>query len=201
MSLAYPSAPAARTIRWLDGVLLLWIAVWIVYGVAVHRQIENLSTVSATLVKTGEAVDATSSALGPLASLPFVGKQIDSLQARIHDVAQSAIESGRVSGEGVDRLALELGLAIALIPTIPLLALYAPMRVARVREVRAIRSELRRAGDDPRFREFLARRAAENLPYHRLREVSEEPWRDLEAGKHDALARAELRRLGFRRAT
>ena len=36
--------------------------------------------------------------------------------------------------------------------------------------------------------EFLARRAVQNLPYHRLRAVSENPWRDLEEGRYRALA-------------
>jgi hypothetical protein len=39
----------------------------------------------------------------------------------------------------------------------------------------------------------------ENLPYHRLRAITPNPWRDLETGRHSDLAEAELGRLGLRR--
>ncbi len=48
---------------------------------------------------------------------------------------------------------------------------------------------------------FLAHRAAHHLSYRRLRKVTEEPWSDLEAGRYDALARAELHRMGVARRT
>jgi hypothetical protein len=82
---------------------------------------------------------------------------------------------------------------------VPIVTLYAPFRISRRRDLRAIRRAARQAGGDPGFEEFLARRAAENLPYHRLREVTPNPWRDLEEGRYQALAEAELRRLGLRR--
>jgi hypothetical protein len=46
--------------------------------------------------------------------------------------------------------------------------------------------------------EFLAHRATENLRYHVLRDVTHDPWGDLEAGRHEALAEAELAWLGIR---
>jgi len=85
------------------------------------------------------------------------------------------------------------------VPTLPLLVLYAPLRLGRVPEARAIRRALARAPGDPLFEQFLARRAAQHLPYHRLREVSENPWRDIQTGNYGPLADAELRRLGLTR--
>jgi hypothetical protein len=78
--------------------------------------------------------------------------------------------------------------------------MYVPFRISRAREVRAIRKAAARAQGDPMFQEYLAHRAVENLPYHRLREITPNPWRDLEEGRHSALADAELDRLGLRRA-
>jgi hypothetical protein len=77
--------------------------------------------------------------------------------------------------------------------------MYTPFRISRVKEVRAIRKAAAQAQGDPMFEEYLAHRAVENLPYHKLREITPNPWRDLETGHHTTLAEAELRRLGLRR--
>jgi hypothetical protein len=82
---------------------------------------------------------------------------------------------------------------------VPLLALYAPLRTARIREVRAVRRALGESRGDPVFEQFLARRAAERLPYCRLRLISPDPWHDLATGHYERLAAAELRRLDLAR--
>ena len=45
-----------------------------------------------------------------------------------------------------------------------------------------------------------ARRAADVLPWDRLRVISADPWRDIANGEYRALADAELARLGLRRS-
>jgi hypothetical protein len=52
-----------------------------------------------------------------------------------------------------------------LVPTVPFVLIYVPLRVTRVRERRAVRRATRTSGYDAAFREFLARRAAEHLSY------------------------------------
>lgn len=88
-----------------------------------------------------------------------------------------------------------LGVSIALIPTLPLLATYLPTRYAAAHERRA----LRRAVDSGRsdaLDELLARRALVHLPYHRLRRVSDDPVGHVHRGRHCALADAELEWFG-----
>jgi hypothetical protein len=199
VSLGYPVSPRGRLFVFLDAVLILWVAGWIVYGVFVHREVEGLTSLSDTVVRTGQAVDASAEALRPLRSLPFgIGNRVARLADQAHQVALSAEQSGSDSRHSVDVLAVELGFAIALIPTVPLVAIYAPLRLSRLREVRSVRRALRERPGDPMFREYLARRATEKLPFHVLRDVTATPWRDVTEGRHVELARAELRRLGFR---
>jgi hypothetical protein len=186
-------------VRLLDAAMVVWVAAWIVFGVAIGRQVEHLRKLSDTVVTAGQAVQQTGQALQTLEGVPFVGERITALDRRIQAAGRSAVASGRDSRSSIGNLAILLTVAIALIPTVPLLTLYAPFRISRRRDVRAIRRAARQAGDDPAFEEFLARRAAENLPYHRLREVTANPWRDLEEGRYAALAAAELARLGLRR--
>jgi hypothetical protein len=57
------------------------------------------------------------------------------------------------------------------------------------------RRSLAKFGGDPRFQEFLARRAIERLPYEDIMAVSAHPWDDMKQGRFAALATAELHRL------
>ena len=190
---------SGRTVIILDGVLVIWAIGWVIIGVAISREVRNLSTLSDTVVQAGTAVAETGRALRSLDGLPFVGPRIAGFARQIDAAAVQAVRSGRESKESVQDLSVLLGFSVAVVPTVPILAMYVPYRISRVREVRAVRKAARLAGNDPVFQEYLARRAVANLPYHRLREVSPDPWRDLLSGNHFALAQAELKRLGVRR--
>ena len=50
---------------------------------------------------------------------------------------------------------------------------------------------------EPGLEEFLARRALAHLPYHELRELSDEGSAAFDDGALDRLAAAELHRLGL----
>jgi hypothetical protein len=91
-----------------------------------------------------------------------------------------------------------LGLAIWLVPSLPLLAAYGPLRVERSREGRALRSLVAAHAGDPGLDRLLAARALAHLPYRRL-EAMGAPWADFGAGEYRALADAELAREGVRR--
>ena len=94
-------------------------------------------------------------------------------------------------------LAVVVAVAIALLPTVPLVALYLPLRVARAREVAGLQRKL--AGPvDPMLVEHLAHAALTRVPYSELRHVSDLPGQDVEQGRHRPLAAAELKRLSLR---
>ena len=186
-------------IRTLDIVVALWVAAWIGMGAEVGRDIHQLTDVPRTLDSTGRALGDVAGSLERLAGLPVVGSQIGPLASRARGQARSIEATGRATGESVRELSVLLGIAVALAPTTPLLALYIPLRISQAREARAFRRTIRGGAFDPVFEEFLARRAAENLPYHRLRAVSTDPWRDIQDGAFTALADAELLRVGVSR--
>ena len=188
-----------RSARVLDVAMVLWIALWIGFAVAVAIDIHNLGSLSDTLSSSGRALGETGRALRQLDTIPFVGSRIDAVADRIQEVARSAQASGAESHSSVASLSVLLGIAIALIPTIPVLALYLPLRMSAAKEVRAVRTSLARHHDDRLFDEFLARRAAQSLPFHVLQTVSDNPWRDIAEGRTNALADLELRRLGLKR--
>jgi hypothetical protein len=199
VSLDYPTSPSGRLIHFLDVVLVVWTAGWIVLGLVVGHEVRGLTKLSDTVEAAGTALDRAGRQLDSLKGLPFVGNRIQEVGDQLSVAAKSATESGRTSREHIRSLSVLLALAIAAAPTLPLIAIYIPLRRSRIKEVRAVRRGLRQAGSDPLFEEFLARRAAESLPYHVLRTVSSHPWEDLQSGQYRALADAELLRLGIRR--
>jgi hypothetical protein len=195
----FTSPFTGRSARFLTIALALWIALWIGFAVAIAIDIHNLRSLGDTLSSSGRALGETGQALRQLSGVPFVGPRIAAVAGRIEGVARSAEASGASSRSSVTSLSVLLGISVALIPTIPILALYLPLRQSAAKDVRAVRRSLARSGDDPLFEEFLARRAAQTLPFHVLREVSDNPWRDIAEGRTRLLADLELRRLGLKR--
>ncbi len=194
-----PLLPTGRARLALDVLLAVWVAAWIYLGVAIGEQVSGLRQLSTTVTRVGVAVKTTGDTVSSLGSVPFVGGQIRDAGHQVSAAGESAIASGRESHQSVHRLSWMLALAIAVIPSVPVIGFYLPLRVAAVRERRtAGRMAARHWGDDE-FRRILAERALVSLPYRQLRAVSPQPWRDLDAGRCDELARAELARLGLGR--
>ena len=198
MGMTFPR-PRARLVHLLDLAVLVWTVAWIVLALAVAREVRNLRELSDTVVVAGVAVEETGDLVSSLGSVPFVGGQVGEVAARVREAGRSAQASGRESRDSTENLSLLLGISIALIPTLPLVGLYGPLRLAWIREVRSLRRALGAATTDPGVQEFLARRAVQNLSYQDLRAVSDDPWADLEARRFGPLADRELRRLGLAR--
>jgi hypothetical protein len=115
-------------VRFADLALLAWTAVWVGLGVAVFFEVRGLRDVSNTLVETGRAVDSTGAALQALGDVPFVGGKVRGYAAEVRRAGRSAEKSGRTSKGHVETLSILLALAVGLIPTVPLAALYVPLR-------------------------------------------------------------------------
>jgi hypothetical protein len=188
-----------RSIRILDALAVVWICLWIGIGYVVFHEVRGLSSLSGTVVLAGRAIDATASTIASLAGIPLVGTQVGDLARQAQEAARSAIANGESSRENIDRLAILLWIAIAAAPTAPLLVLYGLLREGWRRDVCSLRELAAGARDDPAFDQFLARRALQHLPYRRLRELSDNPWRDIDEGNTRGLADAELARVGLRR--
>jgi hypothetical protein len=185
----------------LDVLLAFWAAAWIWVGASIAFEIRGLSRLSDTVGDVGRAVERTGSALAGMSGLPLVGDRVREPAEAISAAGRSATESARESRASVRDVSVLLGVSIAVIPSVPVLLLYVPQRISLSRERRWLRRAVARAvdhGGDPHLEALLARRALENLPYHRLHQVSRDPEADVERGRHAALAAAELHRIGVR---
>lgn len=197
-----PTVPAfmsARAMRILNVLAVVWAAFWIGIAAAVGYEVNALRTISDTVVQSGKAVQTTGNALGSLGSIPFVGTSLGPLAKQVAAAGRSAQVSGNSSKTTIDALAVLLGLAIGLIPTVPLLAIYLPLRRSWKRDRDAVARAVSQWDGEPGLEEFLARRALAHLPYAELRELAHEGSAAFEEDARDRLAAAELHRLGLDR--
>ena len=195
-----PTVPAflsARAMRWLTLGLAIWAAFWIGIAAYTAYEVAALRALSHTVVKAGAATESTGQALAAIGHLPFVGGRIASLAAQAVAAGASAQASGAATGTTIDQLAVLLGIAIGLIPTVPLLALYLPLRLSWRRDRQAVRHAIARWDGEPGLEAFLAHRAIAHLPFHELRELGYDGTEG--SAPHADLAAAELRRLGLDR--
>ena len=188
-----------ETLRLVDGALALWVAFWLVVGGATAVSVWQLSEVGSTLTQSGQALDTAGEGLQRLGDLPLVGDRTEQLGDEIRTTAVEIAERGRDTRTGLRRLSILLGLAVALIPSAPVLALYLPRRLARRRATRDVAHRLRTRPDDPALDRYLAAQALTTMPLSRLLQYADDPCGELTDGRARALANAELAHLGLRR--
>ncbi len=184
--------PGRRAQTALDLLLILWTALWIALGVRVAHEVRGLAELSTTVGSVGRAM---TSVADTLRGLPLIGDQIAGPAQDVRDAGQDAVASARTARANARSVGDLIGVSIALIPSVPVLILYIPGRIAGARERRALELAVVE-GPSPWLEELLARRALMHLPYRRLRRISEDPLADLRAGRTRALADAELEWFG-----
>ena len=195
-----PSVPAflsARAMRLLNVALAIWAAFWIGIAAYTAYEVAALRTLSHTVVKAGTATVSTGHALAAIGHLPFVGGRISSLAAQAIAAGASARASGASTSTTIDQLAVLFGIAIALIPTVPLLALYVPLLLSWRRDRAAVRQAIARWDGEAGLEAFLARRALAHMRFDELRELGYDGREG--SAPNSELAAAELRRLGLDR--
>jgi hypothetical protein len=192
-----PAFLSARAMRRLDVALAIWAAFWIGIAAFTAYEVAALRTLGHTVVTAGAATESTGHALAAVGHLPFVGGRISELAAQATAAGASARAGGASTATTVDHLAVLLGIAIALIPTVPLLALYVPLRIGWRRDRRAIRLAVARWDGEPGLEAFLAQRALSHLSFEELRDLGYDGTEGFPASSE--LAAAELRRLGLDR--
>lgn len=197
MSVLRQSLPTGRALAALDILLAIWVVAWIWLGISVGQQVSGLRNLSTTAERAGSASHESGRVLGKLGSLPLVGGDVGKAARQVEVAGASAVASARMSRASVGQLSWMLALAIALIPSTPVIGLYLPLRVGRVRERRTVRRLWSASSEDPQLRRLLAERALATLPYHALaREDRVALWRD-RGSEQQALIEAELARVGL----
>ena len=113
-----------------DAALVLWTAAWLVVGLLVYRDVRDLAELSEPALDAAVALEETADGLREIRTVPFLGDvgNLEQIERRVRVAARSTRRSAHESREGIRRLAWLLAGSIALVPTLPLLALYVPVR-------------------------------------------------------------------------
>jgi hypothetical protein len=182
-------SPPSRGVRLaVDAAIAGWLIAWVLIGLQVGREVRQLTELNDTVVLAGGAIEETGDVLEEVGRIPFVGAPVGDLADRIRQTGRSASRNAASSRQSVEDLSTLLGVSIALIPTIPLVAVWIPLRLRWRRERLAVKRAL--ATGSPDLERLLAERARTSLPLDQVLA--------LEADRK-GLADAELERLGLRR--
>ncbi len=195
MTIMLPQSDRRRHL--LTFALIVWAVVWIVVGVFTGLQIKKLTEVSDSLVQSGQALDTAGAALQEVGRLPLIGEASEQFGNEVRATAEDVQAAGASSRDTVRSVSVLLGAALVLIPIVPVVGLYVPLRISLARQRRAVARALDDIDRHPQLEEFLAHRAVQHLTYDTLRQVSTDPWGDLQRRSHRHLANAELTRLGL----
>lgn len=120
---------------WLgDSAVTLWVAAWVVVGVLVGIDLHHLDRLAVTLGSSGQALSQTAQALQGFTRLPLVGSDIASAVAHIATTGRSVQANASNTEANVNQLSYLLAVAIAIIPSVPVLVAYVPRRLRSVRQ-------------------------------------------------------------------
>ncbi len=183
-----------RRRRVADALVLVWVLVWAFAGYTAGRALDKVSEVTRSAEGAGAAVVRTGESIRDV-DVPVVGAAFKDAGDSVIDAGRAAQAQARDSGSSVRKASILLGLAVWLVPSLPLLFSYGPTRVARGRDTRALRLLVLDHPDDADLDRVLATRALAHLPYRKLRAMGA-PWA---VGDDRALADAELAREGIKR--
>jgi len=190
---------SARRSRQIVGDLLfvVWLLVWLWLANVVHDATLALATPGRRIEAAGSGLagrlrDAGSAVGG----VPLVGDKVRSPFEGAGRAADQIAAAGTSQVVAVQHLAFWLGVSVAAIPILLLVALYVPRRVRFVRTATASQRFVDASAD----LELFALRAMAHQPLQRLAAVSDDPvraWRDGDADVVRSLALLELRDAGL----
>ncbi|HWN21003.1 MAG TPA: hypothetical protein VNP93_03450 [Gaiellaceae bacterium] len=196
----YPDLPGRRLdLIARDVATLLALVLFGKIALEVHDAVDQLAVLGEGVESAGNAVTGGfDSAADAIDGTPLVGDDLgDALRGAGSGSGGEVADLGRGGAGAAHDLADLLGLLFFLLPSTLLLLFALPPRVRQVRRLNAAARVLRDPSS-PEREKLLAARAAFGLPYGILLEYTDDPIGDLQAGRHEALVRAELEQAGLR---
>ncbi len=199
MPVLYAQTPLRRGAQVLADVLVLaWVVAWAVVGRAVHAATLALGEPGLVLESGAQGVSRQLGRAGEVAGgVPFVGDELAGPFTAAGQAATGIADAGRRQVEVVGDLAALLGLVVAGIPVLLVVAVWLALRVRFARRASSVRRLLSQGADMRLF----ALRALVRQPVERIAAVSADPlggWRGDDDAVVQGLARLELRAAGVR---
>ena len=195
----YADAPARRTLQmFVDLMFVGWLVLWVWIGMAVHDGTLELAGPARQTDSAATAMaDQFRDAGDKLGEAPLVGDELAVPFDKAAEASDGIASAGRDTVSAVERLALLLGLSVALIPILIAAVIHLPRRWRFVREATA-GARFIDASEDL---DLFALRALANQPMRVLAKVSDDPagaWRARDPDVVGRLAALELADVGLR---
>ncbi|WP_327356035.1 hypothetical protein [Streptomyces sp. NBC_01304] len=190
-----------------DGAVLLWTALWAAVAVIAYRLVQLLSRPAEDVETAGRSFSSGLTNAGTTAAkLPLVGGKLDAALRNVAGAGDKLASAGDGGQTAVDALAVAGSIGLFVLPVGLVLVLWLPRRLRWTRQAAAAASlaatedgrELLALRSLMRPLDDVARTAAE-LPDATPGSLAE-GWRNGDPETLDALAEAELERLGLRTA-
>ncbi len=194
----YADHSARRTRQVVGDLFLLgWLVLWLWLARVVHDATLALATPGRKIETAGSGLAGRLREAGSaVGGVPLVGDKVRSPFDGAGRAADQIAAAGASQVAAVQHLAFWLGLCVAAIPILLLVAIYVPRRVRFVRTATASQRFIDTAAD----LELFALRAIAHQPIQRLAAISPDPvrsWREGDAAVVRSLALLELGDAGL----
>jgi hypothetical protein len=195
----YAQTPWRRARQLIADLLVVgWVVLWVRTGLWVHEVVGRLAAPGRTLEGAGSSLsDSLTSAGDTVARVPLVGDDARAPFTAAGGAADSIARAGIEVQQGANQLALLLGLTIAAVPIVLVVAVWLYSRIRFVSRARAASRILDSAAD----LDLFALRALATQPVRALARVSDDPanaWRRRDPDVVREVASLELHSLGLR---
>lgn len=195
----YADAPARRTWQMFADLMFVgWLVLWVWIGMAVHDGTLELAGPARQTDSAATAMaDQFRDAGDKLGEAPLVGDELAVPFDKAAEASDGIASAGRDTVSAVERLALLLGLSVAMIPILIAVVIHLPRRWRFIREATA-GARFIDASEDL---DLFALRALANQPMRVLAGVSDDPagaWRARDPDVVRRLAELELADVGLR---
>ena len=184
-------------LNFADALVVAWVVLAIMLGVLLGEEVHRLGQYGTSLNHTADALDQSANGLDIVSKVPLIGGKVGSVVDDLHATAISIRESASRTQDAAVRLSYLLAIALAVLPTAPLLAFYVPHRVRQINDRLALRRAILGHADPAFADRYLAYRALRDLSFSELESLGTDPWMEARDGDLRKLARAERRRLGL----
>jgi hypothetical protein len=189
----FADTPVRRALQVSADVLfVVWLVLWVWIGMAVHDGTMELAGPARQTDSAATAMaDQLRDAGGRLGEAPLVGDELAVPFDKAADASDGIASAGRDTVSAVERLALLLGLSVALIPILVAAAIHLPLRWRFIREATAGARFI----DAQEDLDLFALRALAHQPMRVLAKVSDDPagaWRARDPEVVRRLAALEL---------
>jgi hypothetical protein len=134
--------PNDRTLRRWNFTAAVYMLASLAVDAAVEWHIWSLAELHRSLPEAADALTLTAGAVGLVGEVPVVGAGAGQLAGSITDTAEEVRRNAVTARRQVHVLLVVVPVAIALLPTLPLVVVYLPLRVASAREVTGLQQKL-----------------------------------------------------------